>query len=353
MKLLFVYQICSFGGVETVLRNRAVGLARLGHEVRIVLLEDLGGGAVFDGLDGVEIAPGEARLQALLSDGGFDVVATVDTPSVASLVARSGFGGRVVAEVHSNNFANMGYLERLGETRASLVVVPSAYEGELIQSEYPGLAATGLPLRVVPNPVDTELFRFTSSPVEAPGPIVGWVGRLEDQKNWRHFLEVAAVLARRRASVQFVLVGGVAAPDDVKTELRERVLALDLMGRLRWVPSLAYGRMPALYSQLAASGGCLVPTSSFEPFGMTVLEAQACRCPVVASRTGGLAELVEEGVTGLGFDVDDTDGAVRQVMRAIDDVGARRAIVQGASKEIEARFASEAVARAYVDAVGS
>lgn len=350
MQLLFVYQICSFGGVETVLRNRLVGLRRLGHEARIVMLEDLGGASAFDGLDGVEVAPGESRVRELLAEPGLDVIASVDTPSVAPWVEASGFRGRVVAEVHSNNFANMGYLATLGDTRASVVVVPSAFEGELIRREYPALDAAGLPVRVAPNPVDTELFRFVRPEASLLRPIIGWVGRLEDQKNWRHFLDVASVLAELR-DVEFVLVGGVAASDPVKTELRDRASALGLLGRLRWIPSLAYGRMPALYSALAASGGCLVPTSTFEPFGMTAVEAQACRCPVVAARTGGLAELVAEGETGLGFEVDDTEGAVRQIARILDDSGVRAAVVNGATEQIESRFASEPAARAYVEAV--
>lgn len=351
MRLLFLYQICSFGGVETVLRNRVVGLRGLGHDASIVLLEDLGGAAVFAGMDGVELAPGDARVRELLGRGGFDVVATVDTPSVAPAIAASGFAGRVVAEVHSNNFANMGYLADLAEGPADMVVVPSEYEGELIVREYPSVKAAGLPLKVVPNPVDTGLFRFAPPADGSIPPLIGWVGRFEDQKNWRHFVDVAAELARRRAAIEFVVVGGIAAPESVKNEFRDRVAERDLMGRLHWIPSLAYRRMPAFYSALAGSGGCLVPTSSFEPFGMTVLEAQACRCPVVAAQTGGLAELVREGETGLGFTVDDTEGAVRQVLRVLDDGGVRARVVNGASAEIERRFSSEAVARAYVAAV--
>lgn len=351
MKLLFVYQICSFGGVETVLRNRTVGLRGLGHDASIVLLEDLGGAAVFAGMDGVEIAPGDARVCELLGRGGFDVVATVDTPSVAPAIVSSGFTGRVVAEVHSNNFANMGYLAHLAEGPADLVVVPSAYEGELIEREYPVLKEAGLPRKVVPNPVDTGLFRFAPVADVVTSPLVGWVGRFEDQKNWRHFIDVAAGLARRRAAIEFVVVGGIAASERVKNEFRDRVAERDLMGRLHWIPSLAYDRMPAFYSALAASGGCLVPTSSFEPFGMTALEAQACRCPVVAAQTGGLAELVREGETGLGFAVDDTEGAVRQVLRVLDHGGLRARVVNGASEEVGRRFSSEAVARAYVAAV--
>lgn len=353
MKLLFLYQICSFGGVETVLRNRAVGLARSGHEPRVVLLQDLGGRDVFAGVDDVEIEPSEDRLRELLDDDTLDVVSTIDTPSVYPLISSSRFRGCVASEIHSNNFANMGYLERIGASPARLLVVPSVYEGDLIRREYPAVVAAGLPIRVVPNPVDSAAFRFAPPGSPGPVPLLAWVGRLEEQKNWRHFLELAAAVARRRSRTEFLVVGGVAASDAVKKEFRERVAALDLMGRLRWIPWLAYGRMPALYSAVAASGGCLVPTSSFEPFGMSALEAMACRCPVVAARSGGLAELVDDGRTGLAFEVDDTDGAVRQVLRVIDDAGLRAALTNGASEAVETRYSADVVASAYVEAVST
>lgn len=350
-RLLFVYQICSFGGVETVLRNRAVGLAGLGYDVGLVFLEDLGGGAAFSDLPGVEIAPSRDRLRSLLDDPSLDLVATIDTPSVAPLVAASRFAGRRVWEVHSNNFANMGYLASVVAGAADVCVFPSAYERELVQREYPALAQSGIPLRVVPNPVDTTLFTFDPPEPAPPGPLLGWVGRLEEQKNWRHFLEVAGETLARRPATSCVVVGGIAAPAEIKNAFRQEAIARGLAGRLRWIPALAYDRMPSLYLAVAASGGCLVPTSRFEPFGMTALEAQACRCPVVAARTGGLAELVVDERTGLVFEVDDAAGAVEQVLRMLDDARLRARIVGAAAAEVDARYASEPVARAYVEAV--
>ena len=350
-RFLFVYQICSFGGVETVLRNRSVGLRALGHEVRLLFLEDLGGGAAFSGLPGVEIAPARERRTALLHDPSVDVIATIDTPSVAPEIAARRAPARRVWEIHSNNFANMGYLARVDAKSADVLVVPSAYEGGLVRREYPALEASGIPLRVAPNPVDTTLFAFQPPSRVPADPVLAWVGRLEEQKNWPHFLDVAGQVARRRPRSSFVVVGGIAAPEAIKNEFRQIVTQNGLAGRLRWLPALAYSRMPAVYSTVAASGGCLAPTSRFEPFGMTVLEAQACRCPVVAARTGGLAELIEEETTGLGFDVDDTMGAVEQILRVWDDGDLRARVNNGATEAIQTRFAAEAAARTYASAV--
>ncbi len=347
MRILFVYQICSLGGVETVLRNRVVGLRRLGLAPRIAVLEDLGGSSIFAGIDGFEVVGDTTGLARVLEEG-FDVVAAIDTPQAFPVLAEHGFRGLVVNEVHSNNYANLAYLEEIGSSPVDALLMPSRFLAELIERDFPAVRAAELPLRVVPNPIDTTLFRFVPPRGEISRPLVAWVGRLEAQKNWRHFLELAGEIARDRAEIEFLLVGGRFAPHSVKEELFAAVRDHALFGRLRWVPALAYQRMPAFFSAVAASGGCLVPTSSFEPFGMTVLEAMACRCPVVAAESGGLRELIESGHTGLHFPVNDTARARAAVLAVLDDARLRASLVANASARVESRYDTAPVAEAYL-----
>jgi glycosyltransferase involved in cell wall biosynthesis len=183
--------------------------------------------------------------------------------------------------------------------------------------------------------------------------LLGWVGRLEPEKNWRHFLEIAAALARVRRDLDFLVVGGWAVTDVVKRDFLATVKALDLVDRLQWVSSLAYEHMPRLYSLLAASGGALVPTSVIEPFGMSVVEAMACGCPVVASRAGAFEELIDHGRTGLTFEVDDTREAAAAVTAVLDDAELRRRLVAGALARVDERWAAGPIVARYLEAVRS
>lgn len=349
MKILFVYQCCSLGGCETVLRNRLLGFREHGVEARVVLLHDLGGGRLFEGFDEVTFPCSIQRLARIIEQGGFDCIAALDTPQVHPALSQAGFDGTFITEVHSNRMVNMQYLRELGSSPTRLVVTPSRFEAELIEREFPNVRASGIPVRVVPNPVDTRLFRPLQPSVRPAHPWIGWVGRLEPEKNWRHFLAVASALATARDAVGFLLVGGWAASDEVKYELLARVKELSLIDRIRWVSALDYDAMSRFYAVLAASGGCLLATSLFEPFGMSIVEAMASGCPVVATRAGAFRELVHDGRTGLTFTPDDTAEAVVRVLQMIDDATLRERVVADGAAMIESTFTPARVVERYLD----
>jgi glycosyltransferase involved in cell wall biosynthesis len=351
MKLLFVYQYCSLGGCETVLRNRLVGFRTLGLTPRVVLLRDLGGGDVFAGFDGVTYPCSADALGRIVETGSFDVVAVIDSPQVYPVLARARFGGTVVTEVHTNRIDNLQYLYGLTRTATRLIVAPSRYEVELILREFPSLRGGRIPIEVVPNPIDPELFRPVDVEVRHPRKLLGWVGRLEPEKNWRHFLEIAAALARVRDDVDFLAVGGWTVEDSVKREFLRAVKAFRLVDRLKWVSSVAYDRMPRFYALLAASGGCLVPTSVIEPFGMSVIEAMACGCPVAASRVGAFEELISDDRTGRLFELNDTRDAVAKICSLLDDPARRARIVDAARGAVAQRYAAPRVVEHYLEVV--
>ena len=62
----------------------------------------------------------------------------------------------------------------------------------------------------------------------------------------------------------------------------------------------------------------LLPSAQ-ESFGLAALEAMACEVPVVASRVGGLPEVVEDGVSGFLHALDDLDGMARSAVRLLTD----------------------------------
>ena len=351
MKILFVYQFCSLGGCETVLRNRLVGFRERGLAPHVVLLRDVGGGRIFAGFANVKYPCDSEELEAIVRRGSFDCIAAIDTPQIYPVLARTGFAGTLVTEVHSNRMSNVQYLHHLRDAAPHVLVTPSRFEGQLIEREFPAVRAAAVPIRVVPNPVDTTLFRPTGPAIAPPRPLVGWVGRLEPEKNWRLFLTIAAELARARDDVDFLVVGGWAVTDQAKRDFLAAVKDAALIDRLRWVSSLSYEQMPRFYGLLAASGGCLLPTSLFEPFGMSLVEAMACGCPVVAARAGGFREIVEEERTGLTFEPDDArDGAMR-VSALLDDGALRVRLVENALEAVSARFAPAPVVDRYLAVV--
>jgi glycosyltransferase involved in cell wall biosynthesis len=349
MKILFVYQFCTLGGVETVLRNRLPEFYKQGIHPEVVFLRDMGGSKIFEGFKKVRYGCSENELTRIIVEGDFDFVIPIDTPQVYPALGKSRFKGIVVTEVHTNKLDNLRYLSNIGETETKAIITPSRFEEELVYKEIKEFKKTGIPIYVVPNPINLERFQFREPRFRPGKRIVGWVGRLEREKNWKHFLEIASFESKKRDDLVFLVVGGYSEHESGKREFFAMVKTLDLIDHLKWVPYLQYERMPGVYSLMGVSGGCLVTTSVIEPFGMTVIEAMACQCPVVASRVGGFQEIIEEGRNGFLFEVNNTQEALAKIETLIDNASERTRLISNGCVTVNGTYSSEKVVNKYLE----
>ena len=147
-------------------------------------------------------------------------------------------------------------------------------------------------VQVMRRGVDRTLFVAPGAPPFAPttdGPTIVFVGRLVRAKGVEMLVDAAARL--RTPGARVVLVGD--GPDRAKVERLAR--RLGVADRVHVTGFVAHDRIPAA---LAAADVVVLP-SFYEELGTVLVEALHAGVPVVASRTGGIPELVEHGVTGL------------------------------------------------------
>jgi glycosyltransferase involved in cell wall biosynthesis len=146
-------------------------------------------------------------------------------------------------------------------------------------------------LVVVHNAVD--LSAFTARPPHAAGDLrIGIVANLLPVKGHFEFLEMAKRLIARGLSARFLVIGQDVLRTGFDADVRARAAALDLSTRVDFTGFVR--DVPSLMRTLDIA----VSASHEEPFGRSVLEAMACQVPVVATRVGGVPEVVEDGVTG-------------------------------------------------------
>lgn len=205
--------------------------------------------------------------------------------ALAGVALRSRLGVPMVLTVHLAQVSRINLaLENLGLACANSVIVNSHGVAEEIASR--GLALTRSV--VFPNGVDLE--RFCSLPGSQAGRMILFVGRLVQQKGVDVLLRAFAAVLRKCPGVRLVIAG-----DGYQRLYLERLSRhLGLPPNVEFV---GWQTGPAL-TRLYQSAGMVVVPSTYEPFGLVALEAMACGRPVVASRTGGLAEVVTDGTIG-------------------------------------------------------
>ncbi len=147
---------------------------------------------------------------------------------------------------------------------------------------------------------------------ELKNPFVLHVGSNLRRKNREGVLRIFAKTASRWDG-QLVFAG-----QPLSADLRELAAALRIAGRIVEVRKPGNDLLEALYNRATA----LLFPSRFEGFGWPVIEAQACGCPVICSKSGPLPEVAGEGA--LLRDVDDEDGFAEDVLRLTDPIERER-----------------------------
>jgi N-acetyl-alpha-D-glucosaminyl L-malate synthase BshA len=108
----------------------------------------------------------------------------------------------------------------------------------------------------------------------------------------------------------------------------------------------ALGEQDQVVPLLSVSDLFLLPSAQ-ESFGLAALEAMACEVPVVASRVGGLPEVVEDGVSGFLCDVDDTDGMANAGIRLLTDPALHKTFAAAALDRVRRHFCAGKVVPQY------
>lgn len=241
----------------------------------------------------------------------------------------------VVVDLH--DIVSPGLGRRLLRTATELATITVANSGAT--ADVVGGIAQGRVLvvhpgvdldRFRPAPADPDLRRALT--VDPEAPLVAILGRVDPEKGVDTLVEAMARLAHLDprpclAVVGRELFGSATWVDDLRTRAHE------LLGdRVRFVgPSDAP-------DEVLRSVDVLVNASDSEPFGRTILEAQATGVPVVATAAGGVTEFVADGDTGLLVPPRDERALADALERVLADGELRRRLARGGRSQAETLF---------------
>jgi starch synthase len=248
------------------------------------------------------------------------------------------------AEQLGGGYALSSWAERVSLAAAAAVVaVSDGMRGDVL-SVYPEISPERV--RVIRNGIDTVEYSpdqktdvLERHGIDLARPYVIFVGRITRQKGVPVLLRAAAALD---PSAQLVLCAGAADTPELGAEVSALVAELQATrSGVIWIPEML--PKPDVI-QLLTHALLFACPSVYEPLGIVNLEAMACATAVVASRVGGIPEVVDDGVTGLLVPPEDPSSLADAMNLLLRDPGRADAMGRAGRERAVAEFSWDAVA---------
>jgi len=270
------------------------------------------------------------RLRRLVRDFGAQVV-HLHGGRAAFFYALAFARTPAIYTVHGYHFLHKGPgmrrlalgAERFAAGRARTLIFVSDHDLR-VANEY-GILRASAGSKVVRNGIP-----FTQTQALLSGSLnnIGFIGRLEAPKDPLLFLDVMERLPGYSATI----VGGGALEDEVRREIRHRGLSdVKMLGTLSHLETL----------ETISRLGVVVMTSRWEGMPILPLEALWAGVPVVATRVGGLDEIIEDGKSGLLVDGRSPVDIAQAVRRVIEDATLRERIVRNGHDRVRSMFSED------------
>lgn len=233
------------------------------------------------------------------------------------------------------------WIEKNGVVYAdSVIAVSEEMKADIIKAyQVPAEKIT-----VIHNGIDLNLYHPVNdrSYLDEQGidyPYLLFVGRISRQKGIIQLLEAMA----RLDQVHLVLCAGSPDTPELEREVREKVQGNPY---LKWINEMVpKEKVIQLYSHAEA----FICPSIYEPFGIINLEAMACKAPVIASRVGGIKEVVVDGETGFLVDPDNPEQLAGKIKLLLNSPELAAKFKETGRKRVEDHFSWETIASRTVE----
>ena len=315
MKILFLYRYGILGGVCTQLYHRLLNFDKT-IEVHCGFRNDFGITKMFDGLAELHFDLTPLKIANLLEKENFDIIIIIDTEEYLHAVKQINHDALVILEVHTSIERNLQYLSNIEKSDVDAVIVVSEFMRNRVQQlTYEKLV--GVPIIIFPNVVDSNI--FSPKKIETSGPpVIGWVGKLDDHKNWKDYLQICSQIKLIDNSVQFWMIGGETSTEVTRNNFLNYAEKLDLLNNLKWFDRIENDKMAIIYSIISQRGGLCLVTSKGESFGMSIVESLFCGCPVLATNVGAIPEINKKSDGIRLYNLGDISNAVNICIEMIE-----------------------------------
>ncbi len=344
MQIVFVNATRIWSGVKTWVLTLSEALARRGHHVSVVAYP----GVFADVCQqrGLETFPVEfgfdgnplviSRLISWFKRHQADVVVTnVEKDIYVAGAAARWVGAKVINHVGApGEVAAHGRKAWIRSRLIDLFILPSVWASCEAEQNAPWLAQHHL--EVLYNPIDTNRFSPLPDGADRESSVLrlGITGRLSSTKGHRTLIEALQLLPpdiRQRVRVE------VAGEGPLEVELRQMVAEKNLRDKVQFVGFVTDPERILQQMDMA------VFPSLAESFCLAAAEAMSCGLPVIASRVGGLPEVVDDEQNGLLIPPENPVALAQAITRLSQDETLRQQWGRSARKKVERDFSVESI----------
>lgn len=348
LKVLLSYIVAS-GGMDTLNRTRAEALREHGIQCHLHY-KQAGAGLQNKTSCPIYVTNDDTEIQQLLLRESFQVIIVSSDFSMLETFRKLGFGGPLIYEAQG-----LGTLDAAQSMVQQAEPYIMSYANALLYPPTSHLVelfsrfSTKLHYSY-PNCIDTGKFQFRDH-IPTPYPIVGWVGRLEPNKNWMECLEIVSRLALHEPQLRLWLFeDSNLSTDSERLRFQETLMRLGLHERIEVFSNVPHDEMPYYFSVIGESGGFLLSTSMVEGFGYAVGEAISCLCPVLSTDSDGVRHFIHHDQTGKFYALGEIDQAVREGLELLR--GDHRAQMRAKGRTLmESSFSPAAYAAHFIGMV--
>lgn len=367
-----------FGGVATYVRDAAQWLASAGHDIQVVCVNRRRCAHIAqDGLVRVHfVGPKRLRPRALVglsarlpglhglveaysgwdllenSLGGWVMVDRLAREAPFDLIECDDYEGkafwglwprhryRIVlrghgiihldlpfAQYHGARFHHQ--LEALCADRADFILTAAQYLVDSYRTEL-SLRHNRIVNLALPMAVDEMAQRYARVERADNQIVILYVGRLEHRKGTDSLFAALKAVRQRGAAIHCILVG--APESEFKTQLDDFMASNG-----SWVTYAGALPQNQVFEHMAQADMLVLPSRT-ETLPRVLIEAQALSLPQIATRVGGIPEIVEDGVTGFLVDAGDVAALADAMMKLCLDPQLRRSLAEASRVKASARY---------------
>jgi glycosyltransferase involved in cell wall biosynthesis len=344
LSVLFIHGVAEIGGAERELLLMLDQLPRFGYEPLLVCPEQ---GPLLDEVNRRGILHRDVLLPAWRKLFAYpqrssavrqlrEVIQTLrpallhvnDIWWVPQALRAAGRAAPVVA--HARQEVDPAKVKRYELDRADCILavshcIQSALEAGGVSPSRVQTVYSGVPLGQIPSRIDGRELRVSLG-IPVGTPLIGTVANLFPRKGYEVMLRAMSAVLRTRPDVHYLIVGK--GEHGYEETLRELVCSLGIHKHVHFA-----GFQERVYPYLAALTLYVQP-ALMEGFGIAVLEAMAIGKPVVATRAGGLPEIVDHEKTGLLVPPGNSDALAAAVLVLLQDPARATAMGQAGQSRV-------------------